>query len=685
MLNVEDKIGDYILVQYIASGGFGEVWRAEKRTGVHTFEFALKFFRPKNQQGVNIEKFKREVATSQRLSGFPHIISVIEADMFQHYIYIVSEFANGGSLADWLEADNRQGKAESYEQALNITNEILKGLEYIHQQGIIHRDLKPANILIKKGIHCLADFGISTEIKTSSRAETNAGTYEYMPPEAFDKNPPLSVQTDIWAVGVILQQLLTGRLPFEADDVPPLIHAILRTEPKPMPEDIPQTLHEIVAKALQKNRKERFQSAAEMRQALRNFLHRTASDKELEEIREKEQGLEKKYKAELERQKLENDDRLAELAKELKDIKRKADLEKIQQKQNEIKRKLIEKERIDLDRQIAWYRDAILEKTEYLPSAVERLRITLGKIRFDELTEQFQYERLLERRAVEVEHPPEPEPSDTEPELKIPEDKPQIEVPKVEPEIEEIVDADADAAAQKYLERGFKWDKNDLDGKIALYTKALELKPDFPDAYNNRGLAYYRKQELDKAIDDYSKAVHIKPGFTHAFYHRAVAFQEKALWDFAIQDYSKVIELNPDYAAAFFSRGKVYLEKKQYDLAIYDFTMAIESNFKKFEAHNNRGLAYAGKQEYEQAIIDFDRAVEIEPEFLEALRNKRDAFRAIADRDKSKNQSSENTSGNFRAWIIWIALISVVALSYGLFNFCAPTPGYKANSFTRNQ
>lgn len=135
----------------------------------------------------------------------------------------------------------------------------MTGLENLHEKGFVHRDLKPDNVLIINGKYCLADFGISREIKTHSKATGTAGTIEYMPPEAFNKTPSVTPQMDIWAVGVILQKLLTGELPYPQEDYPSLIAVITMFEPEPMPEIVTEVLREIVTKALQKDRANRFE------------------------------------------------------------------------------------------------------------------------------------------------------------------------------------------------------------------------------------------------------------------------------------------------------------------------------------------------------------------------------------------------------------------------------------------
>ncbi len=271
MLEKGKKVGEYVLLEKLGSGGFGDVWKAEKRTVLDSNHFALKFFRPK-EDGVDFDKIGKELAVWKRLRGLPHIISVIELDRFEDYVYVVSDFADGGSLEKWLRTNG--GKASSEANAVNAALQILSGLENLHEKGFVHRDLKPDNILIMNGRFCLADFGISREVKTHSRATGTAGTMEYMPPEAFEKMPSVTPQTDIWAVGAILQRLLTGKLPYPQDDQPSLIAAILMSEPDEMPESVNPSLREIVRKSLQKNRAMRFQSANEMREALQNFLMR---------------------------------------------------------------------------------------------------------------------------------------------------------------------------------------------------------------------------------------------------------------------------------------------------------------------------------------------------------------------------------------------------------------------------
>src|SRR5262245_13956844 len=114
MLEVGKNVGGYILTGYIGSGGVGDVWKAERQTVLSTTQFALKFFKPKPGVGIDLEKVRKEVRVWKRVSGLPNVVSVIEADKFESYIYIVIEYVDGGSLESWLQRN--RGKARSTEQ-----------------------------------------------------------------------------------------------------------------------------------------------------------------------------------------------------------------------------------------------------------------------------------------------------------------------------------------------------------------------------------------------------------------------------------------------------------------------------------------------------------------------------------------------------------------------------------------
>jgi serine/threonine-protein kinase len=265
MFRAGDQIGPYILTNKIGQGSFGVVWLAERRTAIAVTKAALKI--PIDAE-VNLDAIKQEASLWALASGHPNVLPIIEADLYEGQIVIASEYAPDGSLDSWMKQYG--GKAPSDEAAVEMTIGILAGLEHLHSRQIIHRDLKPANILLQGQIPRLADFGISRVVKATSQSAILAGTPVYMAPEAFDKKR--NAQTDVWSVGVIFYQLLSGQLPFPASDMSSLIGSIIRHEPEPLPPQIAGPLQDVVAKALQKDPLYRYQSAAEMRQDLRRAI-----------------------------------------------------------------------------------------------------------------------------------------------------------------------------------------------------------------------------------------------------------------------------------------------------------------------------------------------------------------------------------------------------------------------------
>ncbi|HWQ33389.1 MAG TPA: serine/threonine-protein kinase, partial [Blastocatellia bacterium] len=210
------------------------------------------------------------------------------------YVVIASEYAPDGSLQGWL--NRHGGQAPSIEAAVEMTRGILAGLEHLHQRRIIHRDLKPDNILLQGETPRLADFGISRVVKSTSLSANLAGTPAYMAPEAFQKRR--NEQTDLWSVGVILYQMLSGRLPFEGDDLPTACVAVRDEEPAPLPAAVPVWLQQIVTRALLKDPGQRYQSATEMRRDLAEAKLRQERQ-EAERLREEEERRRREQEAQL--------------------------------------------------------------------------------------------------------------------------------------------------------------------------------------------------------------------------------------------------------------------------------------------------------------------------------------------------------------------------------------------------
>lgn len=269
MFYANQKIGQYKLIKKIARGGFGEVWQAEKQSPLVTKKVAIKL---PLDASIDIETIKQEATLWEEASGHPNVVPLIDADIYDGQIVIVSEYASGGSLADKL----KDVAFLPIEEAVEITIGILNGLEFLHSKKIIHRDIKPANILMHNGTPRLTDFGISRAMRTDTISTGIYGTVNFMPPESFEGIR--SEQTDIWSVGVLLYKILTGKLPFPQLHPKEAMFAIITKEPEPLPFEIPVRLQEIIYKSLAKNTAPnqipplRYSSAAQMRADLQEFL-----------------------------------------------------------------------------------------------------------------------------------------------------------------------------------------------------------------------------------------------------------------------------------------------------------------------------------------------------------------------------------------------------------------------------
>ncbi|HEY2847426.1 MAG TPA: protein kinase [Pyrinomonadaceae bacterium] len=263
MFKPDVMIGPYKLIRRIGKGSFGVVWLAEKRSALATTSVAIKI---PTEDAIDLEAVRHEASVWVSASGHPNVLPIIDADVYDDHIVIVSEYASDGTLADWLQ--NRGGRVP-VDEAVEMMLGILAGLQHLHKRGIIHRDLKPENILLQGETPRLADFGIARVLKATSNTAATSGTPFYMPPEAFDGKRGES--TDIWSAGVILYQLVAGRLPFAGDSMTAIMGAIISKLPQPIP-GCPPEIWTVIEKALEKDPAKRYASAAEMRNVLRQSV-----------------------------------------------------------------------------------------------------------------------------------------------------------------------------------------------------------------------------------------------------------------------------------------------------------------------------------------------------------------------------------------------------------------------------
>ena len=254
--------GRYEVGEVIGTGGMGEV-RAGHDSKLDR-AVAIKLLRRDLVEQPDLKaRFESEARAAARIAH-PNVVGVFDTGEHEDVPYIVMELLSGRTLADELD----EGPLGA-ERVKRIGLEILSALEASHQQGILHRDLKPSNVLLAKdGSVKVADFGVAkiTEGMDITMAGTMIGTPSYLAPERVN-GEPASTASDVYSVGVVLYELLTGRRPFEADTPLGLLRAIQQEEPAPLSEICPGLdpwVAAAVTKAMAKDPAERYQDAREM-------------------------------------------------------------------------------------------------------------------------------------------------------------------------------------------------------------------------------------------------------------------------------------------------------------------------------------------------------------------------------------------------------------------------------------
>src|SRR5256884_6744425 len=236
-----------------------------------------------------VERFNQEARLVARLSH-PNIVTVHDANEYNGHLYIVMQLVDGGTLKQRLDQLQTLGKTMEMAEARRIFTQLASALSYAHENGIIHRDVKPVNVLLdRSGRPILSDFGIAKVLagtKALTRQGAGVGTPEYMSPEQC-QGGAVDARADIYALGVMLFEALTGRLPFLGDNYPALAHSHIYEMP-PHPGAINPTIDPAVAQviqtALMKNPLQRYQRASDMAEALERAIQSlpTGSERERE-------------------------------------------------------------------------------------------------------------------------------------------------------------------------------------------------------------------------------------------------------------------------------------------------------------------------------------------------------------------------------------------------------------------
>jgi serine/threonine protein kinase len=281
-----ERIGKYEILRKLGEGATATVWLA--RDPFTGREVAIKLFSPEVLRDRDRGRvFRHLLANEASLAGklvHPHVVQLFDAMVGEEQSYIVMEYVAGGTLERHCAPD----ALLPFDRLVEIVFKCTRALDYAYRLGITHRDIKPANILLTAGDSGqdagdikISDFGASIRASDDTRTQVSGiGSPAYMSPQQV-REQPLDHRTDIWSLGVVMYQLLTGRLPFQATSNYGMIYQICNTEappPSTFRADSPPALEAIVARAMQRELDARYASWDEFAHDLaRCFRERRAS------------------------------------------------------------------------------------------------------------------------------------------------------------------------------------------------------------------------------------------------------------------------------------------------------------------------------------------------------------------------------------------------------------------------
>src|SRR5512132_3996495 len=260
----------YRIEREIGAGGMATVFLAQDLR--HDRRVALQLLRPELSAVIGAERFLAEIKLTANLQH-PHILPLFDSGEADGFLFYVMPFVEGESLRSRLNREKQLPMAD----AVRIATEVAGALDYAHRHGVVHRDIKPENILIHDGRALVADFGIALAASKAGgnrMTETgmSLGTPHYMSPEQAMGEREITARSDVYALGVVLYEMLTGDPPFSGSTAQAIVARVLTEAPRPiLPQrhTIPPEVESAILVALEKLPADRFATAAEFADALK--------------------------------------------------------------------------------------------------------------------------------------------------------------------------------------------------------------------------------------------------------------------------------------------------------------------------------------------------------------------------------------------------------------------------------
>ena len=266
MIKIGDKIdGRYRIVSRVATGGMADVYEANDTLTRKVV--SIKVMRSELlSDPKNIDRFQNECEAASSLNN-PNIVRVYGSGFIEGRPYMANEFIKGQTLRDKL----RFQVALSLYDACEVMLQLTSGIDYIHKHGIIHRDIKPENLFyLSDGTVKITDFGIASPVGAKEKGDSIQGTIFYCAPEIII-GQPATAESDVYSMGVLFFELLTGRVPFDGKTLEDVACKAVKQrfpEPSKIMPSVPLSIDKIIITACRKRPAERYRSALEMHDAI---------------------------------------------------------------------------------------------------------------------------------------------------------------------------------------------------------------------------------------------------------------------------------------------------------------------------------------------------------------------------------------------------------------------------------
>ncbi|MBE0593855.1 MAG: PD40 domain-containing protein [Gemmatimonadales bacterium] len=265
--------GRYRIERELGAGGMATVYLADDVR--HQRKVAVKVLRPELAAVIGAERFLAEITLTANLQH-PHILPLYDSGGDDEFLFYVMPYVEGESLRDLLDREKQLGLDES----LAIAQQVGAALDYAHRQGVVHRDIKPENILLLEGQAVLADFGIALAVQHAggnrlTETGISLGTPQYMSPEQATGDRVLDARSDVYSLGAVLYEMLTGEPPVTGPTVQAMIAKLLTQRPVPVRavrDTVPAALDHVVMRALARTPADRYPGAGEFVTALQHSL-----------------------------------------------------------------------------------------------------------------------------------------------------------------------------------------------------------------------------------------------------------------------------------------------------------------------------------------------------------------------------------------------------------------------------